>query len=68
MAYTWAPLPAGERIAVVYPEGFKRFDEEGNELYMRLERNLYGMPSAARGWGLHRDKFIMEYFNQIEQG
>ena len=39
-AYTWAPLPAGERIAVVYPPGFKRFNEDGEEMYAVLEKNL----------------------------
>ena len=29
-----------------------------------LERNLYGLPSASRGWGHHRDKFILKRFNQ----
>ena len=63
-AYTWAPLPPGERIAVVYPDGFKRQDSDGNELFAVLEKNLYGMPNAARGWGQHRDEFIIRRFNQ----
>ena len=63
-AYTWAPLPSGERIAVVYPDGFKRYDEFGNELFCVLEKNLYGMPNAARGWGTHRDKWILKHFQQ----
>ena len=63
-AYTWATLPPGERIAVVYPEGFKRYDKDGNELFLVLEKNLYGMPSAARGWGKCRDSFILSRFNQ----
>lgn len=36
----------------------------GEELYLVLERNLYGMPSAARGWGKCRDSFILSRFNQ----
>ena len=48
-AYTWAPLPKEERVAVVYPDGFKRSNGENRELFMVLERNLYGMPSASRG-------------------
>ena len=64
-AYTWAPLPPGERVAVEYPDGFKPGPgPNGETLYMVLERNLYGMPSAARGWGLHRDKFILQHFNE----
>lgn len=65
MAYTNAPLPPGERIAVVYPDGFKRrHPETGEELFLVLEKNLYGMPSAARGWGQHRDQFILKRFNE----
>ena len=64
-AYTWAPLPPGERIAVVYPDGFKKRDERtGEELFLVLEKNLYGMPNAARGWSKHRDAFIMKAFNE----
>ena len=50
-------------MAVIYPDGFKRTNAQGEELYLVLERNLYGMPSASRGWGQHRDKFILRYFN-----
>ena len=64
MAYTWAPLPPGERIAVLYPEGFKSRNDKGEELYMILEKNLYGMPSAGRGWQKHRDAFILDAFNK----
>ena len=63
LAYTWAPLPKGERVAVIYPDGFKRTNSEGKELFLVLERNLYGMPSAGRGWGKHRDAFILKHFN-----
>ena len=63
-AYTWAPLQPGERIAVVYPHGLKQYGPDGQELYAVLEKNLYGMPNAARGWGKHRDEFIERRFNQ----
>ena len=64
-AYTWSKLPAGERVAVEYPTGFKKEDPAtGEPLYLILERNLYGMPSAGRGWAQTRDKFITEYFNR----
>ena len=66
-AYTWAPLQPGERIAIVYPEGFKRYHEvTGEELFLLLERNLYGAPSAGRGWSIHRNDFIMKRFNQTD--
>ena len=64
MAYTWAPLPPGERVAVIRPDGFKHMNDKGEETYLILEKCLYGMPSAARGWGKHRDAFILERFNQ----
>ena len=63
-AYTWAPLPEGERVAVEYPDGFKHTNSKGEEVFLVLERNLYGMPSASRGWGKHRDAFIRERFNR----
>ena len=63
MAYTWAPLPAGDRIAIVYPDGFKR-QKDGEECYAVLEANLYGHPSAGRGWSQHRDGFILSRFNE----
>ena len=63
-AYTWADLPRGERIAVVYPSGFRRYNDDGEELFAVLEKNLYGMPNAARGWGQCRDEFILERFNR----
>ena len=63
MAYTWAPLPPGDRVAVRYPDGFEQEDDEGNELFMILEKCLYGMPSAAREWSKCRDNFIMRKFS-----
>lgn len=62
-AYTHADLPDGKRIALKYPPGFERFDEDGNPLYMLLLKNLYGHPAASRAWSKTRDAFILEYFN-----
>jgi len=65
MAYTWAPLPPGERIAVVYPDGFKqRHPQTNEEMFLILEANLYGLPSAGRGWAKTRDAFILSRFNE----
>ncbi len=41
-AYTWAPLPKGERVAVIYPDGFKRTNDKGEDLYL-------GLAEARRG-------------------
>lgn len=61
LAYTW-----GERdkpIALRYPQGFKRYDKEGKELYMIAWRQLYGDPGASRGWTKTRDKEILRMYN-----
>ena len=50
-------------MAVRYPDGFEQQDDEGNELFMILEKCLYGMPSAAREWSKCRDSFIMRKFS-----
>lgn len=63
-AYIHAELPPGKRIALKYPDGFKRRDENGNELYMLMKKNLYGHPAASRAWSEHRDAYIMKHFNQ----
>jgi len=47
-----------------YTKGFERYDEKGNELYIVLRKNLYGVPNAARAWSQERDRFIMKYFNK----
>ena len=50
-------------MAVRYPDGFERKDDEGNEFFMILEKCLYDMPSAAREWSKCRDSFIMRKFS-----
>lgn len=64
MAYCWAELEDGDRICVKYPKGFERYAANGDELFMILEKNLYGAPNAARNWGICRDTFIQEHFNK----
>jgi site-specific DNA-cytosine methylase len=63
-AFCWADLPTGEQIAVKYPEGFKEYDEHGNELFMILRKNLYGHPAAGRQFGKQRDSTLLERFNE----
>jgi site-specific DNA-cytosine methylase len=65
-AYCQADLPADQMIAVRYPEGFRRYSEAGEELYMILRKNLYGHPAAGRTWEKRRNKVIMELFNNDE--
>ena len=46
------------------PKGFERYAANGDELFMILEKNLYGAPNAARNWGICRVTFIQEHFNK----
>ena len=63
-AYVQAILPENERIAIRYPEGFRRFHPEtGEELFAILRRSLYGHPAAGRYWNDHRNTKIMQEFN-----
>jgi hypothetical protein len=69
MAYCWAHLENNKFMGVKYPPGYERYHPEtGEPLYMLLLKNLYGHPQASRLWSRHRDKFIMEYFNNTEKG
>ena len=64
LAYAWADLPVGERLALAYPKGCERFHPETGEiLYIILLKNLYGDPAAARRWSIYRDSSLLETFN-----
>ena len=66
MAYCNADLPDGQKIAIRYPNGFKRFktiDGINHELFMVLIRNLYGHPAAGRHWEKTRNKGLMDDFH-----
>ena len=62
-AYCWAKIPKSERIALRYPEGFKR-SRDGKELFMVLLKNLYGDPAAARRFTLQRDEALINEFSE----
>ena len=62
-AYCWAKIPKSERIALRYPEGFKR-SRDGKELFMVLLKNLYGDPAAARRFTLQRDEALIKEFSE----
>jgi hypothetical protein len=63
-AYCWAKVPPGELIALSYPEGYRRVNEQGEELYMIMRKNLYGHPGAARAWTRERDQQLLKHFNE----
>jgi hypothetical protein len=65
MAYTNAEKSPGEELVLKYPQSFEEWDKEsGEELYILLERCLYGDPGADRAWGKCRDEFTMQRFNK----
>jgi hypothetical protein len=63
-AFCQAELPEDQKIAIRYPEGFRRYAESGEELFMILRRNLYGHPAAGRIWEKERNVHILEIFNK----
>ena len=63
-AYCWAKVPPGELIALSYPEGYRRVNNKGEDLYMIMRKNLYGHPGAARAWTRERDEQLLKHFNE----
>jgi len=64
-AYQNAPA-VGPKLGIKYPKGFERFDDNGRPLYAVLQANLNGKADAGRQWGMYRDCWIMETFNNNE--
>lgn len=64
MAYCQADMPDDQLVAVRYPEGYRRYSDSGEELFMVLRKNLYGHPAAGRHWEKERNRIIMEEFNK----
>lgn len=62
-AYCQAMMPDSQLISIRYPEGFRRYDNDGQELFMLLRRNLYGHPAAGRIWEKERNRVILEAFS-----
>ena len=59
MAYCRAKLPDEHKIAVRYPEGFRRYHPDTQEeLFMILRGNLYGHPGAGRYWEKERNQVL----------
>lgn len=68
-AYCNAKLEPGQMLAVRYPDGLRRFsepDQDGHreELFMVLQKNLYGLPQAGRLWEQERHRRILCEFNK----
>lgn len=63
-AYCQADRGDSELLAVRYPEGFRRYNSNGEEQFGILRKNLYGDPAAGRNWEKIRNATILELFNK----
>ena len=41
-----------EEIFMQQPEGFRKFDKQGNPLICKLRKSLYGLKQCGRNWYL----------------
>ena len=58
-AYLHAVLP--EKIYMRMPPGLPRFDKDGNELCMALNKSLNGLVTAGRLWNHLLVSFLLEW-------
>ena len=63
LAYTWGEREGGHKIALSYPPGFRRWNSEGEELFMISHRAHYGLSPAGREWFNTRQKALLELLN-----
>ena len=70
LAYCWADLPDNRLVALKYPKGYERTraipgtDGQTEPEYIILRKNCCGLPAAGKTWADHRDKHMMERFNE----
>jgi hypothetical protein len=57
-------MPKDEQVAVRYPTGFRRTNNDGEELFMLLISNLYGYLAEGRYWEKERNRVRLKEFNQ----
>ena len=63
LAYTWGEREGGYKIALSYPMGFRRWNSEGEALYMISHRSHYGLAPAGREWFNTRQTKLLKIFN-----
>ena len=71
-AFLHAESTPQEQIAIRFADGIREYNENGEELYGLLLKNIYGSPTASRNWTRHRDNFMLNVMNkqlnwQVEQ-
>ena len=63
-AYCHGELPDQERIILRYPSGFRRWDENGTEIFAMLAKNSYGIPQGAHRWEKTRNRKMLQASNK----
>jgi hypothetical protein len=68
LAYTWGErdpenYPGGTKIALSYPPGLRRWNADGEQLYMVSHRSHYGLGPAGRTWFNTRQSKLLKMFN-----
>lgn len=67
-AYLIGEAAPGQTYPLRYPEGPIRDahrDKDGNERYMVLKGNVYGVPTAARVFAIERDRLMLEELPRV---
>jgi hypothetical protein len=68
LAYTWGErspenYPGGTKIALSCPPGLRRWNTDGEQLYMVSHRSHYGLGPAGRTWFNTRQTKLLQMLN-----
>ena len=63
-AFCQAECKDYEKIPLRPPSGMEQTNEQGDVLFLVLQRNLYGSPAAPRRFMQARNTWLLEKFNQ----
>ena len=63
-AFCQAECKDYEKIPLRLPSGMEQYNEQGDLLFLILQRNLYGSPAAPRRFMQARNTWLLEKFNQ----
>ena len=65
-AFTAADMQPSEKVAVRMAYGMRQYNEQGEELYGILKKNLYGSPLASRNWAKCRNDYLLKEMGKKE--